>query len=131
MTAKNFYLRSPFTPTAMGLDRMKATLRDRLEQLPSTPDAIAEFLAERSFIGEINSACRCPIALYLSDGLGDYYALRVDDLDHQVSVLGGGLTGRLLHTEPLPIGVIAFIHLFDKGGFPDLVRRVDNDQCQE
>ncbi|MGH3238866.1 MAG: hypothetical protein ACRDNL_00710 [Spirillospora sp.] len=119
---------TPYTRTVMGLDQVKATLRDRLGRLPDDPDAIADFLLERDHLGEVNSACRCPMALYLSDDLGSNYAVRVDDLDRQASVLGGGLIGRLLHTEPLPGGALDFIGRFDDRKYPELIRRFD-DQC--
>lgn len=107
--------------TSTALELAIATITERLDRLPSDPDHVAEYLLALGYTGRRNSAAhRCPLARYLSDNLAGV-AVRVDDLDDQISVLDGDLTGRLVHIEPLLPGLTTFIRRFDDGEYPDLL----------
>lgn len=81
-----------------------------LERACGTPDHVAEFLVDRHYLGLVGAGCSCPVAAYLSAGVG-------------VPVLVDGFLASVLgdeYTYMLPWSVRDFIRNFDCGQYPDL-----------
>lgn len=86
-----------------------------LDDLGSTPDAVANRLRALGIKGEQGSACDCPIARLLLQA-EQVKAVEVDAGD--IRVVEDGHPSRWVRP---PAAVDVFIHLFDEGVYLDLV----------
>jgi hypothetical protein len=85
-----------------------ATIKQKLAELPNTPDEIAAFLTKHGITGRRGSCYRCPFANYLGHGVAvkpDKIILNIDT-DQYMAV---------------PEPVSEFIGRFDQGNYPELV----------
>lgn len=85
-----------------------------LEQTCDTPDHVAELLVKGHYLGFAGAGCSCPVAAYLSAGVG--VPVLVDGW--MVNILGDGYE----YVYVLPYAVRDFIRNFDCGQYPDLQR---------
>lgn len=84
------------------------TIKQKLAELPNTPDEIAKFLMTLGIRGRIGSCYRCPTANYLGGGV----VVKLDKIIFDID------TDQYL---AVPEPVSEFIGKFDQGDYPELV----------
>lgn len=104
------------------LEVVVSQIQDRLDRLPATADAIAEFLANYGATGRRNSAFNCALGAWLGANLHTGYLLRIDDtMAAVIDAVRQGRAGAEMHVFPLLANVTTFVRGFDRGHYPDLV----------
>jgi hypothetical protein len=93
-----------------------------LEELGTTPDAVAEALCARGITGVRNTVrILNPIVRYVTTQLPDAQAIDLIQVDRLRIVFAPGETTEV----PVPEPVLQFLAMFHRGAYPDLEMPTD------